>query len=446
MEQPAERQLSLVSMQESKKFVEPYLSLKLTSTSSHLMEATVTVSSQVCHVLREHTMQLYRKRARSPGMGELPVSYVEKNYSGEIADDLRTLLYRYFIVDFLYDELVSRKVHLVNEPRIASVNKTDVGMEYIFDISIGPPIRLREWKHFAFKPPRRKNYKDLDKQVDSFIKAHQERSRKKYAATVEEGDWVCFSAKVVGENHETLIPKYANIYWIKAAGQTLRHPLVDAIVSREIGETIITDQFSLTHEFADHMHSQQAFALTIMSIAKGSHLAIDALKHMFKLANKAAVHEKVIEVFSYRNDLSQRRTMIEEMFHLFFSKHRFEVPKHLALRKQKDLLTALKQRPDYHAYRKDKNFLKHVVALSEQQLKEEMLIDQIASHEKIKVDSRDISAYLNVLSDDRAREFIYFRRALDGAEDYPSPLQSSTLKQICRREKTLNYILHHLTR
>lgn len=446
MEQPAERQLSLVSMQESKKFIEPYLSLKLTTTSSHLMQATVIVTSQVCQVLRKHTMQLYRKRAKSPGMGVLPISYVEKNYSGEIADDLRTLLYRYFVIDYLYDELITRKVHLVNDPRIEAIKTTDEGIEFTFDISIGPPIRLREWKHFAFKPPKRKNYKDLDKQVDSFIKSHQERSRKKYANTIQEGDWVCFNAKLVDEHQQALIPKYTNTYWIKAAGQTIRHPLVDAIVGHEVGETIITDQFSLTHEFADHMHNQQAYALTIISISKGSHLAIDALKHMFKLANKAAVHEKVIEVFSYRNDLSQRRTMIEEMFHLFFSKHRFEVPKHLALRKQKELLSSLKRRPDYHAYRKDKNFLKHVVALSEQQLKEEMLIDQISAHDKVKVDAKDIAGYLNVLSDDRAREFIYFRRALDGAEDYPSPLQSSTLKQICRREKTLNYILHHLTR
>ncbi len=446
MEQPAERQLSLVNLPETQEFSLPYLSLDLKEVSSHLAQATVRVTTEVTQAVLRHTVSLYRNRTETPGLKVVPTSYIEKNYGKDIASDMRKLLYRYFVIDYLHDELGARKINLANSPRLAAVDVGNNGSVFTFDISLAPPIKLREWKHFAFKPPRRKNYKDLDKQVDSFIKKHQDRSRKRSVNTIEDGDWVCFTAQMVDDEREAIVPNYTNTYWLKATGETIKHPLVDAVLGKQIGETIVTDQFPLNHQFSQHMHKEQVYALTVSAIAKGSHLAIDSLKNMFKLANKAAVHEKVIEVFSYRNELSQRRTMIEEMFHLFFSKHRYEVPKHLALRKQEEILQSIKGRPDYHAYRKDKDFLQHVATLAEQQLKEEMIIDQIAMQEKIKVDIKDMSYYLNVLGDDRSREFIYFRPTLEMAEDYPAPVQTCVLKRTCRRDKTLNYILHQLTR
>ena len=173
---------------------------------------------------------------------------------------------------------------------------------------------------------------------------------------------------------------------------------------------------------------------------------MEAFKSTFRLGNKAAVHEKLVEVFSSRNDISQRRAIIEEMFHLLFSKHRFEIPKHLIIRKQEEILRNLSRRPDYQAYKAQGGFMDQVAALAEKQLKEEILIDQIGDVERIRVEHKDIAHFLNLLSNERLKEFAYFRSFLDSMEECPIPLHESMVRHTVRREKTLNYILHCLTR
>jgi len=167
---------------------------------------------------------------------------------------------------------------------------------------------------------------------------------------------------------------------------------------------------------------------------------------MFRLKNKSDIHEKLVEVFSYRNDISQRKSIIEEMFNLFFSKHRFEIPKHLIIRKQEEILHSLKQKPDYQVYKLQKNFNDQVAVLAEKYLKEEVLIDQLAYHENIKTDIKDIQNYLNLFSNQRLREFVYFKPSYDTFEESGVPIHNSILKHFCRREKTLNHVLYHLMR
>jgi len=181
-------------------------------------------------------------------------------------------------------------------------------------------------------------------------------------------------------------------------------------------------------------------------IAKGKHLSVEALKSNFKLKSKASIHKKLIEVFSYRNDLSQRRSIIEEIFHLFFSRHRFEVPKHTVLRRQEEILFSLKKQPDYQVYRMRKDFIHYVELLAEKQLKEEILIDQIAYQEDIVITDEDVSNYLSLFNHERLKEFVYFRPNIGQLEETTTPVHVGILEQAVLREKTLNYVIHTLTR
>jgi FKBP-type peptidyl-prolyl cis-trans isomerase (trigger factor) len=158
------------------------------------------------------------------------------------------------------------------------------------------------------------------------------------------------------------------------------------------------------------------------------------------------IHNKLIEVFSYRNDISQRRSIIEEVFHLFFSKHRFEIPKHLTIRKQESLLEMLKKQPDYQVYKSQKDFYNKVATLAEKLLKEEILIDQIAYKENLKTSGKDIKHYLTMFNNSRLREFVYFKPAFEPLEETDLPLSEGYLRQSVLREKTLNHIIFTLTK
>ncbi len=153
-----------------------------------------------------------------------------------------------------------------------------------------------------------------------------------------------------------------------------------------------------------------------------------------------------MEVFSYRNDISQRKNIIEEIFNLLLSKHRFEIPKHLVLRKQEEILFNLTSQPDYHVYKSQKDFLKCIELLAEKNLKEESLIDQIAYHENIKIDTSDIQNYLNLLNQKRMCEFVYFKPPIEKIEDLHTPFSHSIIYHTVLREKTMNYVIYNLTK
>ena len=70
------------------------------------------------------------------------------------------------------------------------------------------------------------------------------------------------------------------------------------------------------------------------------YFCFDLFKRHFKLKTNKEMLQKLIEVFSYRNDMSQRRTMIEEALSLLLQKHKFDIPSYLNLAQKELLLEA----------------------------------------------------------------------------------------------------------
>jgi len=317
---------------------------------------------------------------------------------------------------------------------------------FSFDLSIVKPINLKTWKHFTFKMPRRKNYKDLDKQVANFMMREQAAAKKRSRHAVQETDWVGFSAQLVDQNGIPVSLPSNKILWIKIITDTVTHSLSSLFLGKKVGNTFLSDKLELEKSFSSERYGRYPFLITVKSLMKGSYLSFEFFKASYKLRNKLDIHKKLIEVFSYRNDLSQRKAIIEELFHLFFSKHRFQVPKHIVLRKQEDIILSLKQHPDYHVYKTDKEFIRQVERLAEKQLREEILIDQIAYDEGVSVDEKDINCYLHLFNNERLKEFVYFKPAHEDMENASFPLHPSVIRQAALREKTLNHIIHILSR
>ena len=152
-----------------------------------------------------------------------------------------------------------------------------------------------------------------------------------------------------------------------------------------------------------------------------------------------------MEVFSFRNDESQRRSTIEEVFHLLLSKHRFEVPKHLVLRRQEDLLLSIMKQPDFHVYKAQPDFEHHLELLAEKQLKEEILVDQISHQENIRDEIADAQHYFHLFGNRKLYEFLYFKPVVARLDQFNVPFNVALLQQTFTREKTLHYIIHAMT-
>ncbi|MBU4269539.1 hypothetical protein L6269_04220, partial [Candidatus Dependentiae bacterium] len=344
---------------------------------------------------------------------------------------------------------IEKKISIANYPRLINVElEKNKQAKFYFDISVASPLLLKEWKYFIFRAPKRKRYKDLDKQVSAFIKKELGLFKKSNPNQVEESDWVFFSSELVNNQNETLPNIYDGTFWIKINNKLMKRPFQSLLNGKNIGDSFITNKLPLNNDFSqeEEPNNNYSFKITIKKIAKGNHFSLESFKNTFKLKSKIDIHDKLIEVFSFRNDISQRKSIIEEIFHLLLSKHRFEIPKHFSVRRQEDILDYLKHDPDYNVYKQSVDFYEQVMMLAEKQLKEEILIDQMAFKENIAVNSDDIKNYLNLFNNNRLREFIYFKPILEKIEESDFPLQTGLLKQYALREKTLNEIIHELTK
>lgn len=416
--------------------------------SSHLLKATVEIDGLLAQQVRTQTIELFRDGSfEGFERSSVPADYIEDVYRSEISMTIKNYLLHHLVIDFLIHELISRKINFANYPRLTSIDKlTDKKINYHFDISTADALELKEWKHFSFRPPKRKRYKDLDKQVISFIESSPTQSKKNPRLAAEPTDWVLFDAVVLDNEVRPLSPHLTSSFWFRIQPDEVTEPFATKLLGKETGNTFTTTNFSVHQQNQKCDEHTFHFQITIKAIVKGSYFSVDIFKNTFRLKNKLEIHNKLMEIFSYRNDVSQRKAIIEEVFHILLSKHRFEVPKHLVLRREEDIIQTLAQQPDYHVYKGQKDFESFVEQLAENQLKEEIVIDQIAYRENIRVEVKDVVQYLHLLSNKRLKEFIFFKPILEKIDDLSTPINTTTLAQAVIREKTLNYIIHTLTK
>lgn len=425
-----------------------YIKFLITHLSSHILKITISVDAYLVNILKDQIIELFQSRSFDGfETSNAPAEYVSETYPQEILQNTKDHLLRHIVVDFLLNEISTRKITATNFPRLDDITQTEDGtMDFCFDVSVADLIELKEWKNFAFKPPKRKKYKDLDKQVVSFVENRNENSKKASLLCVDECDWVLLEATLLNKEGIIVSTHHSGLFWLKIDHHDANEPFIQSLMGKETGYSFISSHFRLCEQNNDIVGQELRFLINIKSLVKNAYFSLELFKTMFKLKNKQDIHNKVIEVFSYRNDISQRKAIVEEVFHLLLSKHRFEVPKHLILRRQEDILKTLSTQPDYHVYKAQKEFCSHIENLAEKQLKEEIIIDQIAYAENIKTDVRDMVCYLHLCTNRRLHEFIYFNPVFEIASDFGYLVNYSVLSQAAFREKTLNYIIHTLTR
>src|SRR5205085_443890 len=98
------------------------------------------------------------------------------------------------------------------------------------------------------------------------------------------------------------------------------------------------------------------FLIKVIARVPHSAFSLDQFKKHFKLKTVRETHNKLIEVFSYRNDISQRRETVEAVFRLLFKHYPFTPPESLVKRQEDLILKSIQSNPDYHVYRTQPDF------------------------------------------------------------------------------------------
>lgn len=416
---------------------------------SHFCYITIVVPASYVSWIYNEAALAQKDKTSTYGFakGATPLGYIQEHYKNNLLEHVQELLFKYLVINALYQEIYKQKLLIAGEPRLHDINvEPDKDAEFCFELALTPPIQFREWKNFPFKAPKRKNYKDIDRQVESFIKQEQALLKEHTDDAIHIGDWVCFDINLLNRNNEPLANHYKENLWLKVGNEEADAPFQDVFLNKKIGEEFCTSNTCFQNYFSTNLDTHYIFLITIQDIVHHDYFSLDQFKHHFKLKNNKDVHQKLIEVFSYRNDMSQRRGIVEEALKLLLSKHHIDVPNYLILRQQKIVLESVQNNPDYHVYKSQQNFKDSIKMLAAKQAKELILIDQIMYQEEISISNQDIKGYFNLIKRPRTKEFIYFNPPPTKVEGQEIPIPSALLHKCCMREKTLNHIIHHLTK
>lgn len=433
---------------EEKKSQNNSLLFELHQISPSLSQAIITVPHNLIAVIYNQAAQAQQAVVETHGFtrGNVPISYIKQNYHATLKTHVEEFLFKYFVHNFLHKEIRSRKILVSGEPRCSKIElDIDKNGKFFFDMTTLQPIELQEWKYFPFKAPKRKKYKDLDRQVETFINEEKKSKESISDETIRIGDWVNFDITIVNDQRQALFDDHKENLWMKVGDEEADGPLRDIFIGKHTNETFFSSNQLLQEFFSDHLNTHYLFCITIVDIVHNSFFCLENFKKYFKLKTNKELYQKLVEVFSYRNDLSQRRAMVEEALKLLLSKHQPKVPKNSILRQTNAVLNDIQANPDYHVYRIQKDFMERVQELAEKQAMEALIIDQIAYQEHIEATAHDIKTYLNLTKHPRTKEFIYFTLPATKIRGQEVPISAQELKIICTREKTLNHIIYHLT-
>lgn len=426
------------------------LHIQIEHIKPNLCTITITLPKEYINSLYAYASSDQKEVLQTIGFnkGEIPLEYIGKNYNNALTDHVQEFLFRYMVLPFLYREIRAHKLTMSGEPRLADIDLTyDQDGQFTFELSLVDKISIQEWRHFPFKAANRKKYRDLDRQVDSFV--NDELAALKAFATdgiIAINDWVHFSIEPIYADGAPVFAYEPLKLWLKMGDEEADVLLHSVFLKHHIGDTFTSKGRGLQAFFSNEFETNYNFSITIIDVLHNVYFCLELFKKYFKIKTQKDMLQKLIEVFSYRNNLSQRRTMVEEALLLMLTKHTFSVPDHILLRQQEAIIDAICQNPDYPVYKAQKDFAERIEQLAEKLVKEMALLDQLSYHDNIIASDSDIKSYLNLLKRPRAKEFVYFDQPVSKIDGKEQPICTEELRHICTREKAINTIIYHLTR
>ncbi len=423
------------------------LSLQLEMISPVFAIVTVTIPASTINRMYHEAALSQQQIAQVAGFnrGDIPIAYVKQKYKEILTAHLKEFFFRYCVTSFLYNELRNRKLVIAGEPALTQIDiEPDHDGVFTFELSIIPKISIFEWRYLPFKAPKRKNYKDLDRQVELFVRDEKNLEESYDNSGIVPGDWINFDICITDDNGIPLFENDAQNFWFKIGQDEAENPLRELFIGKKANSTFYTQNKDLQNYFSNQLDTNYKFKIDIKDIIPHAFFCLENFKRHFRIKTNKELQQKLIEIFSFRNDISQRREIIEEALILLLSKHQLSVPEPLIDRQKNLIYQSVKENPDYPVYRVQPDFHDQVRRLAEKQVTEMVFADQLAYHENISVNHADLKSYLNLTNRPRMKEFIYFDLPATKIQDQEMPISTEDLKRTALREKMLNYAIYHL--
>lgn len=410
---------------------------------------TVTVPSEYVDAIYSQAVDSQKSSALTYGFaqGQTPAAYIEVTYRAPILDHTKSLLMAHCVEDRLLSGLFENQIG-VSGDCILRRTYLQPHEDAIFEFTVSSinPVKKKNWRELFIKTPTRKNYKDLDRQVQSFIKEEMIKQALCTDNKIKIGDFVCFDLAITDSNKKNILGNYKQNLWLKIGEEEADRDLIDLFIDKTMGSSVLTQNIRLQEYISPDLDMPSTFLVTIKTVVPSAYFDFEKFKTHFEIKTNKEMEAKLIEVFSYRNNLSQRRETVEVILAALSKNFNVDIPNHLLSQHKLKLLSDIQDNPDYLVYKAQQDFEQKVAMLAKKQLKEIIIIDAISHQEKMTISHEEIINYLNLLKRPRTKDFLYFLMPSNKLNGLESPISSENIKQYCIREKTLNYVINFLTK
>ncbi len=407
----------------------------------------ISIQSKIIEALYKHTLLLQKNVCSPIGFYQkhAPMQYLDVYYKEHLINHLKEFLLKYCVVSYLYQTLRTNHILYTGEPRLHAIDiHPGRNACYTFTFTPLPATPIRDWRYLLFRAPQRKRYKDIDKQAQNFIVEENMYRQNNITPGIKSGDWVLFSVILLNKQNNPIVKDLYEYLWIKISDEETNQPFHELFLGKVKGDRFVSDALCLHEYFSNQIDTQYTFGVTIKEVLPYAYFCLESFKNQFKLKTDRKLHQKIVEIYSSRNDLSLRRALVEEALATLLRIYPVQTPESAVLRQEKMLREELQHNPDYTVYKLQPDFNQKVRSLAHKQVQEHLLLTHIAIHERVDVEDNDVYAYLNLTKRPRTKEFIYYLHPAIRANEDEIPISHESLKNVCVHEKILNHVLHHL--
>lgn len=435
-----------------KQEVSQYKDFAFTNTQilPHTCLLTLTIPQSLVDNFFVFAAHAQKEHVAPPGfkLGQAPLDYILTHYKKNITNHFQEIALKHFVMHALMQKIREHKILLIGQPQLVDI-KVDRNQDavYIFEGTIPQEIYIQSWKNLPFKATVRKRYRDIDNQVKYFLEA-EEILEKEYRGEhgIAIGDWVCFDTWLIDKHERPVFDTLQSNLWLKIGDEEPDLNFQEIFLGKHNGQRFSTNNANIQNHFCDLYNSGYDYAIEIKDILPHHFFSIEYFKHHFKLKSKKDLHNKLIEVFSFSSDISQRRLIASSALGIIVNKNLIRAPIH-CIEKQKDILvSALQHKADYVVYKMHTDFINQMYSLAKKQIHEIIAVDHIAYQENLQIGHDDVKAFLNLMQRARTKDFLYFHHPSTRIDGQEVPMHTEVLKRSALREKSLNHIIFHLTR
>lgn len=411
---------------------------------------TVTVPSKVTESFFKLATQRQQSTMNPIGFkkGLAPISYIEEHFKSPIISHLKDLGLKFFGINTLLQQIRAQKIVIVGTPELKDISVDHNGNAlYTFQGHTPKELYMQSWKYLPFKPTPRKKYRDIDKQVLSFLQEEDD-LQKQYDPNkgIHVGDWVCFKAWVIDQHDQPIFDQHCANIWLRIGDEEPDLDFQKIFLGKKIGDRFITDNSSFQSYFCENSSSNYTFIVEVQDIVPFHAFSFDLFKNYFKIKTHKDLLCKITEVFSFSNDISQRRSIAHEALGIIIKKNQIVLPDESIAMQKRQIIGDLQFRPDFMVYKMDPQFDGHVSSMAKRQLLDGVVAEFIGYQDNILVTHNDIKTILHLTQRSRLKDFLYFPFIKSQLEGQEFPIEHESLHNFCLKEKSINHIIYHLTK